>query len=87
MIELINLIVDSLSDDLLKPKYKSLKNKNKYTGHCYVATEALYYLIDDNERINYTPARIKINNDNHWFLVNKNTNDIYDITRKQFNFP
>ena len=87
MEELIKLIVDSLSDDLLKPKYKSIKNRNKFTGHCYVATETLYYLIDDNERINYIPARIKINDDNHWVLVNKETNEIYDITKNQFKFP
>ena len=87
MEELIRLVVNSLSDDLLISKYKSVNSKNIYTGHCYVATEALYYLIDDTERINYTPARIKINGDSHWFLVNKTTNEIHDITKNQFNFP
>jgi hypothetical protein len=87
MEELIELIVDSLSDNLLESKYKTIKNKNIFTGHCYIATEVLYYLINDDEKINYIPARIKINNDNHWVLVNKITNEIYDVTKNQFSFP
>ena len=87
MEKLAELIIDSLDDTLLNPKYKILKNRNNLTGHCYIATEALYYLIDDNEKINYTPARIAINGINHWVLVNKTTNVIYDITKDQFEFP
>lgn len=83
---LIDLISNNLTDDLLKNKYKSLKNKNKYTGHCYVATETLYYLLDDSKKNDYTPARLKINEETHWFLVEKKTNKIFDITKDQFNF-
>ena len=36
--ELINTIIDNLDDSFLKKEYK-IKNKNKYYGHCYVATE------------------------------------------------
>lgn len=86
MKELINLIIENLDDSLLKPKYRKDKNRNKYTGHCYVATEALYHLLDSEEKINYTPSILKINNDTHWFLKNKKTGVIIDITKYQFNF-
>ena len=37
-------IVRNLSDDLLKKEYLSVENKNKYTGHCYVASETYYHV-------------------------------------------
>ena len=83
---LIDLIIENLTDDLLKNKYKSSVNKNKFSGHCYVATETLYHLLDDNEKKNYTPAILKVNNDTHWFLKNKITGEIFDITKNQFNY-
>jgi len=86
MNDLIKIIVDNLSNDLLKNKYKLQKNKNKFTGHCYVATETLYYLLNDKERCNYIPAILHINNITHWFLKNKITGEIIDITKEQFNF-
>lgn len=61
-----------------------MKNNPLY-GHCYIATEALYYLLDDDEKINYTPATININGITHWFLKHKKTGDIIDITKEQFN--
>lgn len=73
-------IVDNLTDDLLKPKYRG--SNNKYWGHCYVATEAAYYLYGKKE--NYKPHYIKINGDTHWFL--KRGKDIIDLTKNQFNF-
>jgi hypothetical protein len=84
--ELIKLIVENLSDDLLKKEFILTKNKNRYWGHCYVATEAFYYLLNDDERMNYTPSILKINNITHWFLVNKKTKKVIDITKKQFDF-
>jgi hypothetical protein len=83
---LINLIISNLSDELLKPKYKKILNKNKYTGHCYVASEALFHLLNKNEKINYTAAYLKINGDTHWFLKNKINGNIIDITKPQFDF-
>jgi len=86
MNEIIEEIIDSLDDSLLKKEFLLLKNRNKFTGHCYVATEALYYLLDDNERKKYCPARLKINGVTHWFLKNKFNGEIIDITKEQFNF-
>jgi hypothetical protein len=86
MDNLINLIINNLSDDLLKPKYRKLVNRNKYTGHCYVATETLYHLLDDSIKLSYTPAILKLPNGTHWFLKNKLTDEIIDITKEQFDF-
>ena|SRR5271157_92648 len=86
MKNLINKIINNLSDDLLKSKYRHIENKNKFTGHCYVATEALYYLMSEEDRIIFKPAILKVNNDTHWFLKNKLTGEIIDITKNQFEF-
>lgn len=86
MEDLINLIVDSLSDDLLSDEYRKLLNRNKYTGHCYVATEVMYYLMDEKIKSEYVPSTLKVNNITHWFLKNKINGHIIDITKKQFNF-
>jgi len=86
MEELFELIINNLDDELLKSKYKKLKNKNKYTGHCYVATETLYHLMDEKTRLEYCPAILKIGNDTHWFLKNKNNGNIIDLTKNQYCF-
>jgi len=86
MKNLIKVIIDCLSDDLLKKEYKSLNNDNKLYGHCYVATEALYHLMDDETKYKYTPAILKVNDVVHWFLKEKKTGNIIDITKEQFDF-
>jgi len=82
---IIKMITDNLSDDLLKKEYRI--TGNWLAGHCYVATEVLYHLMDDNMRNKYSPATLKINNITHWFLKEKNGNNIIDITKQQFDFP
>ncbi len=86
MNKLIESIIENLTDDLLKPEYLLNNNRNRFTGHCYVATETLYHLLCDDERIKYTPAILKIDGITHWFLKNKITNEIIDITKDQFNY-
>jgi hypothetical protein len=86
MKELIKLIIENLDDSLLKPKYRKMPFRNKYTGHCYVATETLYHLLDDDEKEIYCPSILKINNDTHWFLKNKLDGTIIDITKNQYDF-
>ena len=83
--DLIVIIQESLTDDLLKLKYR-VKNKNRFWGHCYVATEALYHLLDDESKKIYKPAILRVNDDTHWFLKNIETNEIHDITKQQFDF-
>lgn len=78
-------IQSHLTDDLLIEPFKSLPNKNKFSGHCYVASEAMYHLLPENIKNQYTPSVLKINNITHWFLKNQETGDIIDITKDQFN--
>tara|TARA_R110002020_G_scaffold253889_1_gene467503 strand:- start:47 stop:1324 length:1278 start_codon:yes stop_codon:yes gene_type:complete len=72
-------IINNLSDDLLKKEYKNIKNKNKYFGHCYVASECLYHLSNKDLKV----YNIKHENSSHWFLKDKKDN-IIDLTSEQF---
>jgi len=72
-------IVRNLSDDLLKKEYLSVENKNKYTGHCYVASETYYHLSNEKLMI----YQIKHEGSSHWFLKDEK-NNIIDLTSKQF---
>ena len=55
-IEKIMLKIQSvLTDDLLTKKYKKLQRKTLTQGHCYAASEALYYLLG-GEKEGYTPC-------------------------------
>lgn len=85
-LDIIKKIHVNLSDDLLKSKYKN-QNQHIFFGHCYVATEALYHLIPETERKNWIPQILNIDdNQTHWFLKNRNTNEIIDITKEQFSY-
>jgi len=81
-INLIDRIVCNLTDDLLKKEYKNITNKNKFTGHCYIASETYYHL----SNINLKVYNIKHENSTHWFLKDDN-NNIIDITKDQFKKP
>ena len=80
-INIINRIEKNLSDDLLKKEYLSLVDRNKYTGHCYIASECLYHLFCKKFNI----YQIKHENSSHWFL--KKGDNIIDITKNQFKTP
>lgn len=77
--KLKNAIVKNLSDDLLKKEYLKVTNKNKYTGHCYVASEVYYHLSEENLKV----FHIKHEENTHWFLKDYFDN-IIDLTYKQF---
>lgn len=81
--KLIEIIKDSLSDDLLKPEYRKLENRHRTTGHCYIASEALYHLIGGKDRVSSYSGRDS-ENDTHWWLVDKVTGEIYDPTAEQY---
>ena len=40
---------DSLTPDLLKPEYRAANENNPLFGHCYVASETLFHLMDSSE--------------------------------------
>lgn len=85
MENLIEILQSLLTEDLLKPKYRN-SNKNKYWGHCYVASESYYHLLTDEEKKYIKPAILNINGDTHWFLKNNKNGEIIDLTKEQFNF-
>src|SRR5271157_3415437 len=83
------VIIDSLSDDLLTKPYQQLKIGNpklpNTTGHCYVASEAAYYLLGGKED-GWIPQFIRHLGNPHWFLKHK-SGFILDITYDQFKSP
>lgn len=66
----MNKIRNHLTDDLLQPKYRDSRHivLSHTTGHCYVATEALYHTLTPKQREIFKPCHLKINDITHWFL-------------------
>ena len=85
---LIFYIQSSLSPDLLRGQWRR-KNNNTLKGHCYVATETLYYLLGDKSS-GYKPCLLTHTlwpeglkpGETHWFL--RKGNKILDPTAAQF---
>lgn len=78
------------NDDLLKNSYKEYV-QHPLAGHCYVASEAYYHLLEDQTA--WTPHWLSVEWDKsanvkasmtHWFLKNKQTGQIVDLTAEQF---
>lgn len=76
---MIQLVQEHLTDDLRKAPWKG--NINKFAGHCYVASEALQFLLGKE---NYKPMTVKHEGVTHWFLQNRITKEILDPTVEQF---
>lgn len=80
-------VVASLSVDLLKPRYRAAAaGKHKTFGHCYAASEAVFYLLGGKESP-YSPHVLRIPGGTHWFLKHKVTGKALDPTAKQFPQP
>lgn len=86
MQELKTAIVAELSPDLLKPQYLRMRNRNRYTGHCYVASEALFYL-SGGRASGLTPQVIRHEGGVHWYLKRASDGRIFDLTWRQFSTP
>ncbi len=81
--EIKEAIMKSLDDSLLKPGWKKVSPRNNVTGHCYAASEALFYLTGGSEK--WTPQVGKDENDGtHWWLLSKENGKIEDVTASQF---
>lgn len=86
--EFNSLILRNLTDDLLKPTYRAYKKNNKVSntyGHCYVASEAAYYLLGGKEE-GWKPMHMKHLGSSHWFLKHE-SGYILDLTSDQFKAP
>jgi hypothetical protein len=80
--QLSRLLSLALTDDLLAKEYLRArpKNANPTYGHCYVASEAAYYLLGKKAK----PLFLKHEGKSHWMLKDANGN-IIDFTASQFN--
>lgn len=82
-VSLITRVVQSLDDSLRRKPWKG--NPNLLAGHCYVASEALYYLLGGKSS-GLTPQVIRHEDSPHWFLKSDN-GMVYDPTAGQFKTP
>ncbi len=82
------LVIDNLTDDLLAPKYRRLKQVSNVPhtfGHCYVASEAAYYMLGGKEE-GWKPMHMYHLGESHWFLKHE-SGFILDLTYNQFKSP
>ncbi len=93
MRKIIGRIQRNLSDDLLSPTWRRLReSSNPLSGHCYVAAEALWHLIG-GKKSGYVPHVLSHSlwpdglkpGETHWFLA-KDDNRL-DPTSGQFDTP
>lgn len=76
-------IINNLDEKLLKPYWKKKENRINTSGHCYHASEAMYYLTGGKS--NWIPQVGKDdNNDTHWWLKGRFNNEIRDVTKTQY---
>jgi len=83
IVTLQDKVLAALSDELRKRKYQG--NPNRITGHCYVASEALYHLLGGN-RQGYAPHFVRHEGEPHWYLEAPGGKRI-DLTASQFTTP
>ena len=78
---LVRKVKSNLTPDLLKPIYREKNKTNPMFGHCYVATEGLYHLLQSSE---YFPHCARDEDGIvHWWLEDGTGNRI-DATREQY---
>lgn len=81
--QLVEDVQSCLTDDLRKPKYQG--HENPMTGHCYVASEALYHTLGGKDA-GWKPMFIRHEGEPHWFIQNEQ-GIILDPTASQFSTP
>lgn len=78
---LADKVVQHLSDDLRKKKYRG--NPNPVAGHCYIVCEAIYHLGTGH----WLPCFVTHEGEPHWYLIHKYNKKILDPTASQFQTP
>ena len=80
----MGLIQKNLKEDLLKGRkslmYPDDKGVNKYYGHCYHSSQALYYLIDTDKLVPMSGEDYR--GEKHWWL--QHGDNVYDCTAEQY---
>ena len=67
---------------MVTKKYREENATNPMFGHCYHSSQALFYLMDTDVLEQRTA--IDYHGCSHWWLVDKTTEKIYDITADQY---
>lgn len=83
---LITESLKNIGNRLLKDKYKIKWSEDNPTyGYCYIVSECIYHY-SNNE--NLIPMCMNLGKEigTHWYLKDKETNDIIDFTGEQFDF-
>ena len=78
----IDPIQKSLSPELLKSEYRGSDNNNLLFGHCYVATETLYHLMN-SDAVKPCCGRDS-NGVVHWWLQYRKSGKRIDPTADQY---
>ena len=77
-------IRENLSPDLLKGRkslmYPQDVQKNRFYGHCYHSSQALYYLMDTDALVSMSATDYR--GEKHWWLQDNET--VYDCTGEQY---
>ena len=81
---LMQKIKSNLTPDLLRPEYRRLNLNNPMFGHCYIASEALFYLSGGKASGLAIKRGRDDSNTSHWWLENKETGEILDPTVEQY---
>ena len=76
------LIIDNLEEKLVPEKFRELNKQNKLFGHCYHATQALYYFFVD-AKLKIMSASCEGPAEHHWWLQDVD-NNILDVTAEQY---
>ena len=80
----MGLIERNLTPDLLKGRKKLMYPNdvltNKMYGHCYHASQALFYLMNTDQLVSMSAEDYR--GEKHWWL--QNGNKIYDVTEGQY---
>ena len=84
---MIDRITAALTPDLLREPYRSrvAAGAHPLTGHCYVASEALYHLLG-GKAAGLKAMSIQHEGGAHWWIRDADGNDI-DLTAAQFAAP
>ena len=75
-------IASNLEPNMVTKKYREENATNPMFGHCYHSSQALFYLMDTDVLEQRTA--IDYHDCSHWWLVDKTTEKIYDITADQY---
>jgi len=81
-------ILKNLSPDLLPKKWYSLNKSNSTFGHCHTAS-GVFYSIFASENVHMYRAfddssKLVDESIYHWFILNRHTDEIIDITASQY---